>query len=97
MGQGIDFLCKLYCQDSQCHVDIHLFELQKKYLSFYKIIIFLIYIELSLLGTHLLYGSPVSPGGHLQLALWLSTVHSALVPHGLSTLQGLTQALFLQA
>ena len=40
--QGTDFLCKLYYPDSQCHVDIHLFELQKKYLSFYKIIIFLI-------------------------------------------------------
>ena len=39
----------------------------------------------------------MSPGGHLQLALWLSTEHSAFVPQGLSTLQGLTQALFLQA
>ena len=57
----------------------------------------LIYDWLFLLGTHRLYGSPVSPGGHLQLALWLSTVHSALIPQGLSTLQGLTQALFLQA
>ena len=30
MGPGIDFLCKLYCQDSQCHVDIHLFGLEMR-------------------------------------------------------------------
>ena len=28
MGPNIDFLCKLYYQGSQCHVDIHLFELE---------------------------------------------------------------------
>ena len=51
----------------------------------------------NLLGTQRLYGSPVKPGGHLQTALWLLTVHSAVELQGLSTAQGLTQALFLQA
>ena len=50
-----------------------------------------------LLGIQRLYGSPVSPGGHLQFGLWLSTVHSAVEAHGLSNPHGLTQALFLQA
>ena len=39
----------------------------------------------------------MKPGGHLQTALWLFTVHSAVELQGLSAAQGLTQALFLQA
>ena len=39
----------------------------------------------------------MNPGGHLQRALWLFTVHSAVGAQGLSVEQGFIQALFLQA
>lgn len=34
-------------------------------------------------------GSPVRPSGHLQTALWLFVVHSAVSEHGLDAVQGL--------
>ena len=39
----------------------------------------------------------MNPGGHLQMALWLFTVHSAVGAQGLSLEQGFIQARFLQA
>ena len=51
----------------------------------------------SLLLLHCRYGSPSKPGGHLQVALWLSVEQIAVWLHGLSITQGLIQLLLRQA
>jgi len=54
-------------------------------------------ILMLLLVEHFLNGSPVVPGGHVQVALWLLTVHMALGLHGLLVAHGFTQFLEMQA
>ena len=54
-------------------------------------------ITINLLGEQLEYGSPVVPGGHEHVALWLVTEHLADELQGLLVVQGFTQLLETQA
>ena len=47
--------------------------------------------------SHLWYGSPVVPGGHVHKGLWFETVHVAVELHGLFAIHGFTQLLPMQA
>ena len=78
MGPGIDFLCKLYCQDSQCHVDIHLFGLEMRNIFIVKRLFILARLSLNLTR----YTSAV---GISCKSWWTFTVGPMVVYSALST------------